>query len=93
MWGQSQEEWDLLGVELGADVDLGWLGVQRVLVQRWRCQGCGHELVSPERTRQAEARQAWWRQVKRLIAFSRISPTLIKNSARPRPQDYFPIKT
>jgi transposase-like protein len=46
---------------------MGWLGVQKVLVQRWRCQGCGHELVSPERTRQAEARQAWWRQVKRLI--------------------------
>lgn len=50
---------------------MGWLGVQQVLVQRWRCQGCGHELGSPERTRQAEARQAWWQQVNRLIALSR----------------------
>jgi hypothetical protein len=50
---------------------MGWLGVQHVLVQRWRCQRCGHELVSPERTRQAEARQAWWQQVNRLIALSR----------------------
>jgi hypothetical protein len=50
---------------------MGWLGVQKVLVQRWRCQGCGHELVSPERARQAEARQGWWQQVNRLIALSR----------------------
>ena len=47
---------------------MGWLGVQQELLQRWRCKGCGHELVSPERTRQAEARQAWWQQVNRLIA-------------------------
>lgn len=50
---------------------MGWLGVQKVLVQRWRCQGCGQELVSPERSQQAEARQAWWQQVNRLIALSR----------------------
>ena len=50
---------------------MGWLGVQRVLVQRWRCQGCGQELVSPERARQTEARQGWWQQVNRLIALSR----------------------
>ena len=50
---------------------MGWLGVQKVLVQRWRCKGCGHELVSSERSRQAEARQAWWQQVNRLIALSR----------------------
>jgi hypothetical protein len=49
----------------------GWLGVQQVLVQRWRCRGCGLELVSSERARQAEARQAWWQQVNRLIALSR----------------------
>jgi hypothetical protein len=50
---------------------MGWLGVQKVLVQRWRCKECDHELVSPERSRQAEARQAWWQQVNRLIALSR----------------------
>ncbi len=50
---------------------MGWLGVQKELLQRWRCKGCGHEVVSPERTRQAEARQAWWQQVNRLIALSR----------------------
>lgn len=50
---------------------LGWLGVQRVLLQRWRCHNCGHELVSPERARQAEARRAWWQQVNRLIGLSR----------------------
>jgi hypothetical protein len=50
---------------------MGWLGVQQVLLQRWRCQGCGHELVSPERARQAQARRAWWQQVNRLIALSR----------------------
>jgi hypothetical protein len=50
---------------------MGWLRVQQVLVQRWRCKGCGQELISPERSRQAEARQAWWQQVNRLIALSR----------------------
>lgn len=50
---------------------MGWLGVQRVLLQRWRCKECGHELVSSERARQAEARRAWWQQVNRLIALSR----------------------
>ena len=50
---------------------MGWLGVQKVLIQRWRCKGCGQEVVSPERARQAEARRAWWQQVNRLIALSR----------------------
>jgi hypothetical protein len=50
---------------------MGWLGVQKVLIQRWRCKGCGLELSSPERSRQAQARQAWWQQVNRLIALSR----------------------
>jgi hypothetical protein len=50
---------------------MGWLGVQHIVLQRWRCKGCGHELISPERARQAEARQAWWRQVNRLIALAR----------------------
>ena len=50
---------------------LGWLGVQQVLIQRWRCKGCGQEQVSPTRSRQAQARQAWWQQGNRLIALSR----------------------
>jgi len=50
---------------------MGWLGVQKVQVQRWRCKACGYELVSSERARQTEARQAWWQQVNRLIALSR----------------------
>ena len=49
----------------------GWLGVQRVVVQRWRCKLCGHELGCSERVRQAEARRAWWQQVNRLIGLSR----------------------
>jgi len=50
---------------------MGWLGVQQIVLQRWRCKGCGHEVISPERARQAEARQAWWQQVNRLIALAR----------------------
>lgn len=50
---------------------LGWLGVQKVLIQRWRCTGCNKELSSPERVRQAEARRAWWQQVARLVGLSR----------------------
>ena len=50
---------------------MGWLGVQWVLIQRWRCKECGHELVSPEQARQAEARRAWWCQVNRLVSLSR----------------------
>lgn len=50
---------------------MGWLGVQQVLIQRRRCKACGHELVSPEQARQAEAREAWWAQVNRLIGLSR----------------------
>jgi transposase-like protein len=50
---------------------MGWLGVQKVLIQRWRCKVCGHEIVTPEQARQSEAREAWWKQVNRLIGFSR----------------------
>lgn len=50
---------------------MGWLGVQKVLIQRRRCKDCGHEVVSPEGARQAEARRAWWQQVNRLIGLSR----------------------
>lgn len=55
---------------------MGWLGVQRVLIQRWRCTACGHELVSPERARQVEARRAWWCQVDRLVGLSRFKLAL-----------------
>ena len=50
---------------------LGWLGVQKVTIQRWRCKACGHEVSDPERTRQAAARRAWWCQVARLVGLSR----------------------
>jgi len=50
---------------------LGWLGIQKVLIQRWRCKACQHEVVSPERARQTKARQVWWQQVARLIGLSR----------------------
>lgn len=49
---------------------VGWLGVQRVRLQRRRCMVCGHEIISPERACQAEARQAWWHQVNRLASLS-----------------------
>lgn len=53
-------------------VSIGWLvGLHKVAIQRWRCADCGQELVGVERQRQAEARQAWWQQVKRLIGLSR----------------------
>ena len=55
---------------------MGWLGVQRVLIQRWRCKVCGHELVSPEQARQAEARRAWWLQVNRLVGLCRFKLSL-----------------
>lgn len=51
---------------------MGWfLGQQKALIQRWRCAKCGHEWVSGERQRQAQARRAWWQQVKRLLGLSR----------------------
>jgi len=50
---------------------MGWCGIEKVLIQRRRCQGCGYEVISAERARQAEARQAWWQQVARLIGLSR----------------------
>jgi len=50
---------------------LGWLGIKLVRIQRRRCKCCGHEVVSPERARQAEARKAWWNQVNRLICLCR----------------------
>lgn len=50
---------------------VGWLGIQRVCIQRRRCRGCGQEIITPERARQTEARQAWWCQVNRLLGLSR----------------------
>jgi len=50
---------------------MGWLGIQKVCIQRCRCKTCGHEVVAPERTRQQEARRAWWQQTARLIGWSR----------------------
>ncbi len=50
---------------------MGWMGVQKVLIQRGRCKKCGKEIASPERVRQAEARQAWWQQVNWLTVLSR----------------------
>jgi hypothetical protein len=53
-------------------VTIGWLvGLHRILIQRWRCAECGNELISIEQKRQAEARRAWWQQVRRLIGLSR----------------------
>ncbi len=50
---------------------VGWLPMARVNIQRWRCASCGCELSSPERKKQAQAKVAWWQQVRRLLAFSR----------------------
>ncbi len=50
---------------------MGWLGIQKVLIQRRRCKACGYEVVAPERLRQVAARQAWWQQVARLVGLSR----------------------
>lgn len=50
---------------------IGWVGEQRVLIQRRRCKVCNQEIASPERVRQTEARRAWWQQVNRLIALAR----------------------
>lgn len=50
---------------------LGWLGIQQVRIQRRRCKGCGYELISLERARQAEARKAWKNQVNRLVCLGR----------------------
>jgi hypothetical protein len=50
---------------------LGWLGVQRVRIQRRRCRECGNEIISPERARQDKARRAWWAQANRLVGLSR----------------------
>jgi hypothetical protein len=61
---------------------IGWLvGRQWVSIQRWRCAACGHELIGPERQRQAEARRAWWQQVRRLIGLSRFKLGLSESVA------------
>ncbi len=52
-------------------LSMGWLGVQRVRIQRRRCKDCVHEIRSGEQVRQAEARQAWWQQVNRLVCLCR----------------------
>lgn len=58
-------------------LSIGWLvGIQKANIQRWRCARCGHEIVSKERQRQAEARVAWWQQVKRMIGLSRFKLNL-----------------
>jgi hypothetical protein len=49
----------------------GWLGIQRVRIQRRRCKECGCELISSERARQIEARKAWRNQVNRLVCLCR----------------------
>jgi hypothetical protein len=62
---------------------MGWLGRQWVCIQRWRCRECGQEVASPERIRQAEARQAWRRQVNRLVGLSRFKLGLsVRNTRR-----------
>ena len=50
---------------------LGWQGIKRIAIQRYQCQECLIEIISPERARQAEARKAWWSQVARLVCLSR----------------------
>jgi DNA-binding transcriptional MerR regulator len=55
---------------------LGWGGVQWRRIQRWRCADCHHEIPAPERSQQAHARQAWWQQVKRVLALSRFKLAL-----------------
>jgi hypothetical protein len=58
-------------------LSLGWLiGIQKASIQRWRCARCGHEMASTERQRQAEARIAWWQQVKRMVGLSRFKLNL-----------------
>lgn len=50
---------------------VGWMGIQRVRIQRRRCKICGHEVISFERARQAAARKVWWNQVNRLVCLCR----------------------
>lgn len=50
---------------------LGWQGIKRIAIQRYQCQECLVEIISPERARQVEARKAWWSQVARLVCLSR----------------------
>jgi hypothetical protein len=38
---------------------MGWLGIQKVLIQRRRCKECGHEVVSPERKRAKRGGNKW----------------------------------
>ena len=55
---------------------VGWCGVQWRRLQRWRCAVCHREIPSPERAQQAQARQAWWQQVQRVIGLSRFKLAL-----------------
>jgi hypothetical protein len=41
------------------------------LCECWRCARYGHELPRLERQRQAQARRAWWQEVRRLTALIR----------------------
>jgi len=68
---QSQHIWKngaYLVLHWLATLCLGWCGVQWRRIQRWRCAECHCEIPAPERTAQAQARQAWRQQVKRLVA-------------------------
>lgn len=55
---------------------IGWCGVQWKRLQRFRCADCEQEIASSERVHQAQARQAWWQQVKRVIGLSRFKLAL-----------------
>jgi DNA-binding transcriptional MerR regulator len=55
---------------------VGWCGVQWRRLQRWRCADCQREIPAPERAQQAQARQAWWQQVKRVLGLSRFKLAL-----------------
>lgn len=61
---------------------MGWLGLQRVKIQRWRCKICGKEVADEERKRQRAARQAWWQIANRLIALSRFKLGLSERKTR-----------
>lgn len=71
MWGKVTKNGAYWVLNWLLMLTLGWLGMQRVRIQRRRCTVCGYEIPSAERVRQAEARRAWWCQVSRLVSLSR----------------------
>lgn len=54
-----------------AVVTFHWFSPERVPVQRFRCAGCGREIMTPARARLTEARHQAWQQLKQLVAFSK----------------------